>query len=136
MSLEMNGEFRWKVTVMMVAVLALVFGGCATEVQERRVMQPATRTELSMRAVPGDGWQSFLAEVVTAKFPSGVTVLEANGQWRGQDGKVYHEPSRMVVVVHPSSREANRALEEIRREFKARFGEEVLRSDTPAMVSF
>lgn len=73
---------------------------------------------------------------MTARFPAGFSVLEAGGQWRGQDGKIYSEPSRVVVVVHPSSREANRALEEIRREFKARFGGEVLRSDVPAMVSF
>jgi hypothetical protein len=80
--------------------------------------------------------ERFLAEVVTARFPSGFTVLDAGGQWRGQDGKVYREASRIVVVLHPSSREANRAIEEIRREFKARFGGEVLRSDTPAMVSY
>lgn len=118
-------------------LLAALFVGCAsTERQRPTLMQPATRTDLSMRAVPEDRWQDFLSEVVTARFPTGVTVLEANGQWRGQDGKVYSEPSRIVVVVHPSTRQANRALEEIRREFKARFGGEVLRTDMPAMVAF
>jgi hypothetical protein len=116
--------------------MAIIGAGCATQERERRVVHPSTRTELSMRAVPEQEWAQFLADVVTARFPSGFTVLDAGGQWRGQDGKVYSERSRIVVVLHPSSREANRAIEEIRREFKARFGGEVLRTDTPAMVSY
>jgi hypothetical protein len=131
----MSGEFLktgWRAVVL--AVVVLVFGGCATQEREGRVVHPSTRTELSMRAVPQAEWERFLA--VTARFPSGFTVLDAGGQWRGQDGKVYSEASKVVVVMHPSSREANRAIEEIRREFKTRFGGEVLRSDTPAMVSY
>jgi hypothetical protein len=116
--------------------MVLVVGGCATRMEEQRVVHPSTRTDLSMRAVPEGEWERFLAEVVTARFPSGFTVMDASGQWRRQDGKDYREASKVVVVVHPSSREANRAIEEIRKEFKTRFGGEVLRSDTPAMVSY
>ena len=137
MNIAIEGTRRgsWRTLVAVLSVL--VFTGCESTKRERpTLMQPATRTELSMRAVPAEGWQGFLSEVVTARFPTGVTVIEANGQWRGQDGKVYGEPSRIVLVVHPSTREANRALEEIRREFKARFGVEVLRTDMPAMVAF
>ena len=125
--------FQWRAIALAAVVLV---AGCATQERERRVVHPSTRTELSMRAVPEGEWEKFLAEVVTARFPSGFTVMDAGGQWRGQDGKVYSEASKVVVVLHPSSREANRAIEEIRREFKARFGGEVLRSDTPAMVSY
>jgi hypothetical protein len=134
----MSGEFLWKAgwRAVVLAVVVLVFGGCATQERERRVVHPSTRTELSMRAVAEGEWERFLAEVVTTRFPSGFTVLDAGRQWRGQDGKVYAEASKLLVVMHPSSREANRAIEEIRREFKARFGGEVLRSDTPAMVSY
>ena len=137
MNIASEGTWRAVLQTLVALVMVLVFTGCESTQRERpTLMQPATRTELSMRAVPEDGWQAFLSDVVTARFPTGVTVLEANGQWRGQDGKVYGEPSRIVLVVHPSTREANRALEEIRREFKARFGGEVLRTDMPAMVAF
>lgn len=121
---------------MVLAVAVLVFGGCATEKRERRVVHPATRTELFMRAVPQGEWERFLAEVVTPRLPLGFTVMDAGGQWRGQDGKGYSETSRIVVVLHPGARANSRALEEIRREFKTRFGGEVLRSDVPALVSY
>jgi len=110
--------------------------GCeSTEREERRVVQPATRTELTMRAVPEAEWEKFLAEVVVARFPTGVTVLNASGN-RAQGGRLSNEASRILIVVHPSTRGNDRALEEVRREFKARFGGEVLRIDTPAAVSF
>jgi hypothetical protein len=113
----------------------IIFAGCESAERERRVVHPATRTELTMRAVPEGEWERFLAEVVVARFPTGVTVLNASGH-RAQAGKLSSDGSRIVVVLHPSSRENDRALEEVRREFKARFGGEVLRSDTPAAVSF
>ena len=116
-------------------LVTILFTGCESTPQERRVVHPATRTELTLRAVPEAEWERFLAEAVVAKFPTGVTVSDAKGH-RAQDGKLSNETSRIVVVLHPSTRENNRALEEIRREFKARFGGEVLRTDTPAAVSF
>ena len=88
-----------------------------------------------MRAVPEAEWEKFLAEVVVARFPTGVTVLNASGH-RAQAGKLSSDGSRIVVVLHPSTRGNDRALEEVRREFKARFGGEALRVDTPAAVSF
>ena len=119
-----------------VALVVITFlTGCESTERERRVVQPATRTELTMRAVPEAEWEKFLAEVVVARFPTGVTVLNGSGH-RAQGGRLSNEASRIVVVVHPSTLQNNRALEEVRREFKARFGGEVLRSDTPAAVSF
>ena len=116
-------------------LLLLVVTGCESTERNRPVVHPATRTELTMRAVPEADWQRFLAEVVVSRFPTGVTVLNAN-EYRVQDSRFFTEGSRILVVVHPSTLQAKRALDEVRREFKARFGGEVLRSDTPAAVSF
>ena len=96
-----------------------------------------TRTELYMRAVPQEDWNAFLAEIVTPKFPGGLTVLDAGGQWRGRDGTIHKVPTRILVVLHPGTLETNRALDDIRHEFKTRFHDEsVLRSDSAATVSF
>ena len=38
-------------------------------------------------------WTSFLAESVTPRFPQGLTVWQASGQWRGNDGAIVREPS-------------------------------------------
>src|SRR5512134_1895359 len=36
-------------------------------------------------------WQGFLDEVVTPRFPAGLTVVAAAGQWRGGSGAVERE---------------------------------------------
>ena len=33
-------------------------------------------------------WQMFLRDEVTARFPDGLTVWEANGQWRRSDSRL------------------------------------------------
>ena len=120
---------------LLALILMIALTGCESAERERQVVHPATRTELTMRAVPDAEWQKFLAEVVVSRFPTGVTVLNAN-EHRAEGGRLFNEASRILVVVHPSTLQNNRALDEIRGEFKRRFGGEVLRSDTPAAVSF
>lgn len=36
-------------------------------------------------------WSQFLASEVTPKFPGGLTVSDARGQWRSGDGRIYRE---------------------------------------------
>jgi hypothetical protein len=45
-------------------------------------------------------WQLFLRDEVTARFPDGLTVGEAEGQWRRPDGVVDHERSKVLLLVH------------------------------------
>lgn len=82
-------------------------------------------------------WDAFLADQVTPAFPSGFTVLSAAGQWREATGNIAREPSRTVIVLHPPSAEADRKLEEIKREYMRRFQQEaVLWERTAACVGF
>src|SRR5690242_10421816 len=62
------------------------------------------RTELYFgRNIPTGGtvsesdWQKFVDEVVTPRFPDGLTVLDADGQWRGKDGSIAREESKVIV---------------------------------------
>jgi len=48
-------------------------------------------------------WQRFLTEVVTPRFPQGLTVLEASGQWQGAAGVVEQERSQVVTIFHPDN---------------------------------
>ncbi len=52
-------------------------------------------------AVSDADWARFLDEVVTPAFPQGLTVTDAVGQWRGADGRVQRERSKVLVVVAP-----------------------------------
>ncbi|MEV7551047.1 DUF3574 domain-containing protein [Amycolatopsis sp. NPDC089917] len=103
------------------------------------------RTELYFGTTkPGGGeltdaeFAAFTDKVVTPRFPDGFTELTGRGQWRGSDGVISREKSKVIVVVYPfSDRDANREIEEIRTDYKKAFAQEsVLRTDSVEKVSF
>ena len=48
-------------------------------------------------------WQMFLRDEVTKRFPDGLTVWEAEGQWRTAAGSIDHEQSKVLLLVHPDT---------------------------------
>ena len=83
-----------------------------------------------------DEWQSFINSVVTPRFPDGLTVLNASGQWRGEAG-VTKEQARILVIWHDRLPSRDADIEAIRSAYKARFDQEsVLRIDSVSCVSF
>ena len=83
-----------------------------------------------------DEWQSFINSVVTPRFPDGLTVLNASGQWRGEAG-VTKEQARILVIWHDRVPSRDADIEAIRSAYKARFDQEsVLRIDSVSCVSF
>jgi hypothetical protein len=131
-------------------IAAFLFSGCINvHVREHqsetdapstdRPTQPVAwiQTELYFGRVADDDWKAFLEGTVTPRFPAGLTVLDAQGQWRGKDGVIHAVPTRILVILHPEDETSHRSLEEIRRAYTERFHHEsVLRSDNPAQVSF
>lgn len=83
-------------------------------------------------------WTAFLDEEVTPRFPDGLTVLTANGQWRNSMGVVTKETSAMLVILYQPSAEKEAAIEDIRAAYKDRFEQEsVMRVDAGTQcVSF
>src|SRR5262245_52146279 len=53
-------------------------------------------------------WQVFLRDEVTPRFPAGLTVWEAQGQWQSQGG-IGHERTKVLLLVHPDSKDARGA---------------------------
>jgi len=87
--------------------------------------------------VSDSSWQAFLDEVVTPRFPGGLTVVEATGQWKGQSGQVERERAEVVTVLHAGDAPARRAIAEVAAEYKHRFQQEaVLRERTTACTHF
>ncbi|PKQ04797.1 MAG: DUF3574 domain-containing protein [Alphaproteobacteria bacterium HGW-Alphaproteobacteria-11] len=71
-------------------------------------------------------WTRFLAEVVTPRFPDGLTVVDAYGQWRDPalaDAPIIREATKIIIVVHDDVPEAARALADIKAEYMFRFGQ-------------
>jgi hypothetical protein len=92
---------------------------------------------------PGGGtvvdadWQRFLDEVVTPRFPYGLTVVDATGQWRGQSGVVEQERSEIVTVFHAGDAASRQAIADVAAEYKRRFQQEaVLRERSATCARF
>lgn len=82
-------------------------------------------------------WQTFLNDVVTPRFPAGLTVMEAAGQWRGANGAVERERSAVLTVMHGGDDTARRLVGEVAGEYKQRFRQEaVLRERGTVCVRF
>lgn len=82
------------------------------------------------------GWRRFLANTVTRRFPAGLTVIEAKGQWRGAHG-LDHEASRVVTIIYRRDDDSDAKIEAIRTAYKTVFKQQsVLRVDTLVCASF
>lgn len=82
-------------------------------------------------------WESFLAESVTPRFPDGLSVVDAAGQWRSSSGDIVRERSKLLVILAPPGTEALELTSEIARDYRLRFDQDaVLRSSTNACVDF
>ena len=102
------------------------------------------RSELYFgRSIPGGGavseqdWNSFLAEIVTPRFPEGFTSLKAIGQYREKSGKIITEPSEVLIFFYSgrTKNESRAKIEEIRAAYVKMFKQEsVLRVDLPKTV--
>jgi hypothetical protein len=95
------------------------------------------------RTIPGGGmvtdeeWTAFLRDVVTPKFPDGLSVWRADGQWLDSRGTLEHEQTMVVEVIHPSSPAVDAALREIADEYKRRFRQDaVMRVTSPVRMRF
>ena len=85
---------------------------------------------------PGE-WTEFLRISVTPRFPQGLTVWQASGQWKGADNTIVHEASFVLSLVHPDDESSEAAVRAIANEYKSRFSQEsVLRVKSHACVSF
>ena len=83
-------------------------------------------------------WTRFLATEVTPRFPDGLTVLNAAGQWRDQKkNRIVREPSKLVTIITAAGSEAQEKIDAFVAAYKRQFRQQsvgvVMR---PACVSF
>jgi Protein of unknown function (DUF3574) len=126
----------------------LVLGACAPRARPGAGGPPAAELLVADRlvfgrSIPGGGlvaeedWTAFLRDVVTPRFPNGLTVWRAEGQWRGPDGQLVREPVAVVEVFHPASARADSALDAVAIEYRRRFHQDaVLRVTSPVRTRF
>lgn len=82
-------------------------------------------------------WTAFLASEVTPRFPDGLTVFDAAGQW--QDTKTHNvvrEPSKIVRIITMDA-DAQAKIDAVVEAYKKRFRQRSVGVVTrPACVSF
>jgi hypothetical protein len=139
-----KGEPAALTAIAPVSVLLLVFG-CASHPYVR--CQPGERAavvdslyfggQYPDGVVTREQWQAFVDRVVTPRFPEGLTVWEAAGQYRTAAGVIQHEPAWVLQLVHADDGAVEAAIREIRASYQTQFKQEaVLRVRSNACVSF
>jgi Protein of unknown function (DUF3574) len=69
-------------------------------------------------------WQVFLRDEVTARFPEGLTVWEAEGQWKGSEGTIAHERTKVLLLVHPDTSGARESVQTVIAHYRQKFEQE------------
>jgi hypothetical protein len=69
-------------------------------------------------------WQLFLRDEVTPRFPDGLTVWQADGQWRTPGGTIDHEQSKVLLLVHPDTAAAREAVKTVIDRYRRAFDQE------------
>ena len=83
-------------------------------------------------------WTRFLASEITPRFPDGLTVYDAKGQWRNPETKkISRERTKVVMIAMPPAADNDARLQQIIEAYKTRFRQQsvglILR---PSCVSF
>jgi hypothetical protein len=83
-------------------------------------------------------WARFVDREITPRFPDGLTVLDARGQWSDPDRKrIVREPSKVVTIVLPGKPDDGERLTAIVENYKKNFRQQsVAVIVRPACVSF
>ncbi len=143
-----NFGYRLAGMTPLLALLALCISGCATGTGALAgsAARDWQQTDLYFAigragdsAAGGEAvWRRFTVTEVIPRFPDGFTIIPAVGTWRADAaGSAPELNSRVLVILHPRSREANERIEAIRNAWRAMTGaQSVLRSDRAARVSF
>ena len=74
---------------------------------------------------------------MTPKFPDGLTVFDAHGQWRSSDGRIYREENRVLLILQTDATSEEK-IEAVRDAYEKQFNQEdaPLRVDTTVCAAF
>ncbi len=133
-----------------IAFCAVLFGVPSVHAEEIKPAQtcaatakPLARLELifglaSKRGpITNTAFARFLEREVSPRFPDGFSTFEGHGQWRGKDGRISKESSRLLLIWYVRDANSEAKIEAIREAYKKRFRQESeLRADARSCVSF
>jgi Protein of unknown function (DUF3574) len=69
-------------------------------------------------------WQVFLRDEVTKRFPDGLTVWQAEGQWMTPAGSIDREQSKVLLLVHADSAAARESVQAVIQAYRKAFDQQ------------
>lgn len=69
-------------------------------------------------------FQAFVAETIAPRFPSGVTIYDAAGQYLDSQGRLIREPSQVVSLITTDTPENERAIDAAITAYQQQFQQE------------
>jgi hypothetical protein len=69
-------------------------------------------------------WQVFLRDEVTRRFPDGLTVWEAEGQWLNRIGSIDREQSKVLLLVHADTAAARQSVQAVIQAYRKSFDQQ------------
>jgi hypothetical protein len=123
-------------------LLVLAVGACAQPGAPpvcTAPLKPAVAVDLYFgRDKPAGGevtdaeWGAFVTDVVTSRFPDGLSVFDSSGQYREPTGRIVRERSKRLVVIVFDAPAHKAKVIEIVDAYKQRFGQySVFRVEQP-----
>jgi len=124
-------EFNQESVLLAVNEEIAVGFGAGEDVIDNDLIPEFIQTDLFFgRNIPGGGevsesqFQAFLDEVITARFPAGLTVFDADGQFQDSTGTIIEEQSKVVRLLLEDTVENEASLDEIIIAYTQRFNQE------------
>jgi hypothetical protein len=142
---RMRFAFVWVISSTLLAAAATPAGAeplmlsCHGAQKSKMVAELLFGRDIGNRVgVSQSAWTRFVAREMTPRFPDGLTITDAIGQWRDRDsGTIVREPSKEVEIVLPGNDDDETRLDAIVTAYKRQFRQQsvgvIIR---PACVSF
>lgn len=105
-------------------LLVLVCLGCAPVHQLNRLYFGMNKA--AGGAVSESAFNQFLQQEISSRFPKGLTLFEAKGQWQNAKGMIDQEESRVVEIVCDDTPENRDKVAVIAAKYKALFAQEAV----------
>jgi hypothetical protein len=108
--------------LLLISVLACL--GCAPASQLNRLYFGMNKPSGGM--VSEQEFSRFLEQEISPRFPEGLTLFEAKGQWLNGKGRIEQENSRVVEIVCDDTPENQDKVAVIAAKYKSLFAQEAV----------
>jgi hypothetical protein len=119
--------------LLFIAAAVAIQAGCATHKPQCAVGEQVSVNELvyfgtakPSGSVSPEEWATFLSKSVTPRFPAGLSVWPASGQWQSAQGSIIKEASFVLNLVYAPSEASERAVRDLVTEYKLQFQQEAV----------